>query len=100
MFEGIYRDDGLMVMSGMRSQVEVLHWLSMFQRRVDATLGSDRLQFTKTMWRAYEQEPVQMDPKLVILSDPVFLLLDMLLSWNRNGCLSFSAFHKPNQELK
>ena len=48
-FDGIYRDDGLMVMRGKRSQEEVLLWLDRFQRRVDATLGSDRLQFTATM---------------------------------------------------
>ena len=72
----------------------------MFQRRVDATLGSDQLQFTATMWRAYKPEPVQLDPRLVVVSDPLFLFLDMAMSWNRNGCLSFSVFPKPNQELK
>ena len=96
MFDGIYQDVCLMVMSGKRIQVEILQWLNRFQRRVDATLGLYWLQFTATMWCVFEPEPVQLEPKLVVVSDPLFPFLDMELSWNRNGFLSFSVFHKPN----
>ena len=57
-FDGIYRDDGLFLISGKQSQAEILQWLNRFQSRVDATLGSDWLQFMATMWQAHEPEPV------------------------------------------
>ena len=87
-------------MDSKKSPEEVLAWLNRFQAEVNATLGSDSLRFTATIWRDYEPVAAQLDPWLEVSLEPVFPFLDMELAWNGNGCLSFSDFRKPNQDIK
>jgi len=49
-FNGIYRDDGLLVFDKKKSTEEVVTWLRNFQSEVNNLCGSEHLQFTVDIW--------------------------------------------------
>ena len=99
-YHRIYRDDGIVVFPGKRRLEEMRDWLDGFQRNVNRMLGSDKLQFTATLWQMNEPWGGDGGGKVTVCTDLVFPYLDMALSWSSNGSLQFSVFCKPNQQLK
>jgi len=50
-FERIFRDGGIIVFEGLRSQIEIDDWLKGFQCKVDDLLESTKLKFTVEIWK-------------------------------------------------
>ena len=99
-YHGIYLDDGIVVFPGKWRVEVVAEWLSGFQRSINRLLDSEKLKFTATLWRMNEPEVGTSFDKVSVCTDIVFPYLDMALLWSNNGNLQFSAFCKPNQQLK
>jgi hypothetical protein len=49
-YEGIYRDDGIVVFKGSKTTGKVASWLGTFQERVNDLAGSEFLEFTTDVW--------------------------------------------------
>jgi hypothetical protein len=55
-FDGIYRDDGLVVFKGSWSKQEITKWLDDFQAKVNKITKHDGLQFTVSIWGAGKED--------------------------------------------
>ena len=102
-FDGIYRDDGLVVLNGKKSTAWIEDWLNnKFQAKVNQLLGSEGLQFTMDIWDANNTQllpqPANKE-KVTICAKNAFPYLDMELYW-RNDELKFRVHIKPNQQIK
>ena len=49
-YRGIYRDDGIAVITGQHARSSIKQWLDDFQKEVDELAGNDFLQFTAEIW--------------------------------------------------
>ena len=99
-FNGIYRDDGLLVFDKKKSTEEVVTWLRNFQSEVNDLCGSEHLQFTVDIWNP--EAPADEKPsyeKVTIHRGHQFPYLDIELYW-RELELKFQVHMKANQELK
>jgi hypothetical protein len=98
-YDGIYRDDGLVIMKGQKSNADIGEWLNTFQKRVNQVTGYDGLVFTVSIWRQdWNNEPAH--PKAEVVKSPIFPFLDMKMSWSEEGDLRFGVYLKPGQQLK
>jgi hypothetical protein len=50
-YKRIYRDDGLVILDGIKSDAEVGEWLNSFQKEVNIVTGYEGLVFTVSIWR-------------------------------------------------
>jgi hypothetical protein len=90
MFDGVYRDDGILVFNKKVTNEEIVSWRNNFQASVNRLTQSEHLQCTVDIW----------DPDAhVICTNDVFPYLDMELYW-RDDDLKFKVYLKPNQKLK
>jgi hypothetical protein len=55
-YDGIYRDDGLVVFKGNWSKQEITKWLDDFQAEVNKITKYDGLQFTVSIWGAEKED--------------------------------------------
>jgi hypothetical protein len=55
-YDGIYRDDGLVVFKGNWSKQEITKWLDDFQAEVNKVTKYDGLQFTVSIWGAEKED--------------------------------------------
>jgi hypothetical protein len=98
-YDGIYRDDGLVIMNGLKTNEEISQWLETFQERVNQVTGYEGLVFTVSIWRqGGDVKPTH--PKAEIHKSSVFPFLDMKMSWSEEGELRFGVYLKPGQQLK
>lgn len=100
-YDGIYRDDGLVVLKGKKSTAWIEDWLiNKFQKKVNEVLGSDKLQFTMVIWDADNiQQPPADDDKIDIIQENTFPYLDMEFYW-RGDELNTRVHIKENQKIK
>jgi hypothetical protein len=101
MFDGVYRDDGILVFNKKVTATEIVSWRNNFQASVNKLTQSEHLQFTVDIWDPDAPTgSVSSDPKFVtICTDDVFPYLDMELYWCDDD-LKFKVHLKPNQKLK
>jgi hypothetical protein len=77
----IYRDDGLVIMNGLKTNEEISQWLGTFQERVNQVTGYEGLVFTVSIWKqGGDVKPTH--PKAEIRKSSVFPFLDMKISWS------------------
>jgi hypothetical protein len=50
-YDGIYRDDQLVILDGVKSNAEVGEWLNSFQKEVDKVTSYKGLVVTVSIWR-------------------------------------------------
>jgi hypothetical protein len=98
-YDGIYRDDGLVIMEGVRTNREIGEWLSAFQAKVNVVTGYEGLVFTVCVWREKDNDEVG-HPKAEVVKSAHFPFLDMKMSWSAEGDLRFGVYLKPGQQLK
>jgi hypothetical protein len=98
-YDGIYRDDGLVVMNGKKSNADIEDWLENFQKRVNEVTGYEGLVFTVSIWRGKEEDESK-HPKAEIVKSSFFPFLDMKMTWSEEGDLRFGVYLKPGQQLK
>jgi len=101
MFDGVYRDDGILVFNKKVTATEIVSWRNNFQASVNKLTQSEHLQFTVDVWDPDAPTgSVSSDSKFVtICTDDAFPYLDMELYW-RDDDLKFKVHLKPNQKLK
>jgi hypothetical protein len=96
-YDRIYRDDGLVIMDGQKTNADISKWLKIFQERVNQVTGYEGLVFTVSIWRqGQSSEPEH--PKVEIHKSPIFPFLDMKTSWSEEGDLQFGVYLKPGQQ--
>ena len=98
-YNGIYRDDGFLILNGKRNKSEMIDWLKDFQATIDALTRGDYFKFTATIWDRSAESSGSYGP-LEISNSPSLPFLDMNIAWSNSGNLSFSVYRKPGQELK
>jgi hypothetical protein len=98
-YDGIYRDDGLVIMTGQKTNADIGDWLNTFQKRVNEVTGYEGLVFTVSIWRGKDNDEAE-HPKAEIIRSPYFPFLDMKMSWSDKGDLCFGVYLKPGQQLK
>ena len=81
-YNGIYRDDGLVIMEGQKTKADIGKWLETFQRRVNQVTGYEGLVFTVSIWRQ-DQSNEQAHPKAEIRKSSIFPFLGMEISWSK-----------------
>jgi len=88
-YSGIYRDDGLLIFPGVQTSHSVNQWLQEFQTLVDSLVGTcANIKLWQNSGNLVFHHPC-----------PTFPYLDMEMSWNDCGQLSFNIHLKPNQQL-
>jgi hypothetical protein len=99
MFDGVYRDDGILVFNKKVTADEIVSWRNNFQASVNRLTQSEHLQFTVDIWDPDAPAgSVSSDPNFVtICTNDVFPYLDMELYWH-NDNLKFKVHLKPNQK--
>jgi hypothetical protein len=98
-YNGIYRDDSLVIFNGSRSKQDIVEWLEIFQHQVNHITGYDGLQFTVSLWGLDKEDGAPHD-KVSIKQEDFLPFLDMKLYWNDQQELAFDVFHKPGQQIK
>jgi len=98
-FDGIYRDDGLIIFKGTMSKEDVIAWLGNFQTKVNALLDMERLQFTAEVW-GKEKENGMKHEKVKVIKNYTFPFLDREMSWSKKKKLLFGVHLKEYQALK
>jgi hypothetical protein len=98
-YDGIYRDDGLVIMKGKKSNTDIGEWLNTFQKRVNKVTGYEGLIFTVNILRGKEEDESK-HPKAEIVKSSFFPFLDMKMTWSDEGDLCFGVYLKPGQQLK
>jgi hypothetical protein len=54
-YDGIYRDDSLVIMNGKKLNADIGEWLKHFQKRFNEVItGYEGLVFTVSIWRGKE----------------------------------------------
>ena len=101
-FDGIYRDDGIVVLKGNKSKSDVINWLNTLQKRVDELVEYDNLIFTAVLWDAdNNKDDAPKHRRVKVENENYFPYLDMKMYWsNTNNKLNFGVYIKPNQQLK
>jgi hypothetical protein len=82
LFDGIYRDDRLLVFNNIKPTEEVCQWLFDFQKEINFLTESEYLQFMVDIWNP--NAPIDEVPsyeKVTICRDKHFPYLDMELFW-------------------
>ena len=98
-YNGIYRDDGFLVLSGKRNKEQMKTWLDDFQETINALTRGKYFQFTGTLWDQQIVESSQIG-SLSISTERKFPFLDMNVEWSEEGPIQFSVYRKPGQALK
>ena len=75
-YHGIYRDDGFIIMKGIKTKREMNNWLISFQNEVNKIAESNCLIFTAEVWDIEDDDTIVND-KLTIVKDKYFPYLDM-----------------------
>ena len=70
-YYGIYRDDGFIILKGIKTKREINKWLESFQNKVDELAESNCLQFTAEAWNVKEDKDI-VNEKLTIIKDKYF----------------------------
>lgn len=70
-YYGIYRDDGFIILKGIKTKREMNKWLVSFQTKVNKLAESDYLQFIAEVWNIDEDEAITND-KLTIVKKVIF----------------------------
>jgi hypothetical protein len=96
-YDGIYRDVGLVIMNGQKTNADIGKWLKAFQERVNEVTGYEGLVFTTCIWRPEEHNEETHHPKAEVIKSPYFPFLDMKVSWSEEGDLHFGVYLKPGQ---
>ncbi len=82
-FDGIYRDDVILVFDKIKTTEEICDWLEAFQREVKELIASEHLQFIIDIWDP--SVPIDLVPRLrkkvTINWKEYFPYLDMELYW-------------------
>jgi len=80
LFNGIYRDNGLVVLNGNWSKQDVVQWLEQFQKKIDDIAGSHFLKFTAVVW-GMEKDDGTVSEAITVANSTFFPYLDMELYW-------------------
>jgi hypothetical protein len=100
-YDGIYRDDGLVVFKGSWSKSKMSDWLEKFQEEVNRVTRYDGLEFTVSIWGAEKEEDGTTHEKVTVEQTNCLPFLDMkLLYWDKNENLAFTVYRKQGQQLK
>jgi hypothetical protein len=98
-YDGIYRDDGLVVFKGgNRSKSKITDWLEKFQEEVNKVTKYDDLQLTVSIWGAEKKEDGTTHEKVTVEQTDYLPFLDMKVYWDMNENLAFTVYQKPGQE--
>jgi hypothetical protein len=62
-YDRIYRDDGLVILDGVKSNAEVGEWLNSFQKKVNRVTGYEGLVFTVSIWSEEKNDEVGQPPR-------------------------------------
>jgi hypothetical protein len=95
-FDGIYRDDGLVVMKGNWSKQDVANWLRDFQNEINRVTKYEGLQFTVSIWGPEKKDNTP-HPKVTVEKTDYLPFLDMKLYWDEWGDLAFTVYRKDGQ---
>ena len=96
---GCYRDDELAIFEKKLTEEEIITWRDDFQEACNELLGSDKLQFPKTIWEA-SSESKQLTEKIDICGEETFSFLDLEFLWDDTNHLIYQVHLKENQKLK
>jgi hypothetical protein len=58
----IYRDNSLVIMNGIKYNIEIREWLSSFQKEANLITSYDGLVFTVSIWREKTKDKCQSKP--------------------------------------
>eukprot|EP00957_Ditylum_brightwellii_P176381 13431483-Ditylum_brightwellii.AAC.1 len=106
--QGIYCDDGMIVVKGQRNHRDIAKWLERFQLKVNKLVGEGFFQFLIKLWNPpnNQLQPEQGGKdagkwmkKVKLVNKSKIPFLDMNLRWIEND-LTFSIYRKENQQLK
>jgi hypothetical protein len=97
-YDGIYRDDGIVVFKGSKMTGEIAT-LGTFQDRVNNLAGSEFLEFTADVW-GKNKDDGRKHRAVDATNKDYFLFLDMEMYWSTEGNLQFKVHLKENQILK
>ena len=98
-YNGIYRDDGIDIREGQKSDKKICDWLESFQDRVNEKCGSDHLQFTAEIWKSGAPASMKSRSKSVKTNhEESFPYLDVEMYWRADE-LKFRVHLKPNHLL-
>jgi hypothetical protein len=92
-YNGIYRDGGLVIMNGQKTNADIDEWLNTLQKRVNQVTDYEGLVFTVSIWRGKENAEIGRSSYF-----PLFL--DMKMTWSEEEDLHFEVYLKPGQQLK
>jgi hypothetical protein len=98
-YEGIYRDDGIVVFKGLVTTSKVAKWLGIFQARVNNLADSKFLEFTAEVW-GNDRDDGRKYKAVGTTNKDYFPFLDMEMYWSLEGNLQFRVHLKENQVLK
>ena len=84
---------------GTLTKHNVITWLNSFQKKVNALLATDRLQFTAEVWGKGKEDGIKHE-KVKAIEKDTFPFLDMEMSWSEGEKLLFGVHLKENQALK
>ena len=103
-YNGIYRDDGIVIFKGKWTAQHISNWMMEFQNRIDELTEGDYLQYTCEIWHDPTHQgplttPLNNNSKVTLDSNNNFPYLDMELYWNKDGKLETRVHLKPNQRL-
>jgi hypothetical protein len=98
-YEGIYRDNSIVVFKGPLTTSEVAKWLGIFQVRVNNLANSKFLEFTAEVW-GNDRDDGRKYKAVGTTNKDFFPFLDMEMYWSPEGNLHFRVHLKENQVLK
>ena len=103
-YDGIYRDDGILVFQGKKTTAELEDRLVTFQEEAKNLLGEKFLKFTMDIWdpdaTLLPPSDATRDSKTITINKKEgFPYLDMELYWRGNE-LQFRVHLKPGQNIK
>jgi hypothetical protein len=98
-YEGIYRDNGIVVFKGLKTTGKIANWLRVFQERVNNLAGFEFLEFTAEIWGTIKMM-VGSTIQSTQQRKTTFCFLTMEMYWSPEGNLQFRVHLKENQVLK
>jgi hypothetical protein len=102
-YDEIYREDGLVIMDGLKSNNDIGEWLARNLPREGKQshcwLRSTGLYSQYFNWREKENDEVGHHPKAEVVRSSYFPFLDMQMTWLEEGGLQFGIYLKLGQEL-
>ena len=91
-YQGIYRDDGLVIFKGKKKASDIKDWIEKLQQTVNLAAGNQHLKFTAEIWIDGESPPTpETEDWVQIVTKDEFPVLDINMSWSRRGTCNLES---------